>query len=319
MGLVVADLFNLTVRDSVTGATERFVNLTVKESPRRADRVLRNESALVRVASTVVLPAATVPVAHKDPVPPKTIWDDDTASTGVAAADRAVDSAALDLAAYTGDANLKTGMNALRKADLFNLLCIPPDTRGGETLAAVWQAALAFCVARRAMLIVDPPLSFTGPNAIIATNAKALTDLGLSGDAARNAALFFPRVIEADRTARASQTRSLLRQRAASWRTDVQRGVWKAPLVSTLRSVAQGLSVSLTNDENGLLNRSASTACARFDHRQRRMGRARCAPLMADEYKYIRCAASRCSSKERTAARWWCSSRTTSRFGRRSA
>jgi len=26
-------------------------------------------------------------------------------------------------------------------------------------------------------LIVDPPLSFTGPNAIIATNAKALTDL----------------------------------------------------------------------------------------------------------------------------------------------
>ncbi len=136
------------------------MNLTVKESPRRADRVLRNESNFVRVAATITLPGTTVPAAHKDPVPPKTIWDDDTASTRVAAADRAVDSAALDLAAYTGDANLKTGMNALRKTDLFNLLCIPPDTRSGDTLAAVWQAALAFCVARRAMLIVDPPISF---------------------------------------------------------------------------------------------------------------------------------------------------------------
>ena len=46
MGLTAADLFNLTVRDMATGTTERIVNLTVKESPRRADRVLAIESVL---------------------------------------------------------------------------------------------------------------------------------------------------------------------------------------------------------------------------------------------------------------------------------
>ena len=42
MGLTAADLFNVTVRDMATGTTERIVNLTVKESARRADRVLRD-------------------------------------------------------------------------------------------------------------------------------------------------------------------------------------------------------------------------------------------------------------------------------------
>jgi uncharacterized protein len=293
MGLAATDLFNLTVRDSLSGATERMVNLTVKESPRRADRVLRNESNFVRVAPTIVLPGAAVPAAHKDPVPPKTIWDDDTASTGVAAADRAVDSAALDLAAYTGDANLKTGMNALRKADLFNLLCIPPDTRAGDTLAAVWQAALAFCVARRALLIVDPPLSFASPNAILATNAKALTDLGLSGDAARNAALFFPRVIEADPN-RQGQSDTFVPCGSVAGvmaRTDVQRGVWKAPAgIDAALSGAQGLSVSLTNDENGLLNPLGINCLRTFPIIGNVVWGSRTlrgADLLADEYKYI--------------------------------
>jgi hypothetical protein len=36
------------------------------------------------------------------------------------------------------------------------------------------------------------------PAFITANNTQALTALGLSGDAARNAALYFPRVIESD-------------------------------------------------------------------------------------------------------------------------
>ena len=44
-----ADRFNLTVRDDASGASERYLNLSVdKDSPRRADKVLEAESKLVR-------------------------------------------------------------------------------------------------------------------------------------------------------------------------------------------------------------------------------------------------------------------------------
>jgi hypothetical protein len=84
-GLVPADLFNLTVR-SGSGALETFLNVTVKEGPRRIDRVLLNESALLRVASTTTLPGTTVPPKHGDPGAGKTIWNDDAASTPVVTA-----------------------------------------------------------------------------------------------------------------------------------------------------------------------------------------------------------------------------------------
>jgi hypothetical protein len=49
LGVAKADLFNLTVRDAGPGgATEKFLNLTAGESARRVDRVLANESQLVR-------------------------------------------------------------------------------------------------------------------------------------------------------------------------------------------------------------------------------------------------------------------------------
>jgi hypothetical protein len=43
-GLAKTDLFNLTLHDTATGVTESIVNLTVKESPRRVDRVLATGS-----------------------------------------------------------------------------------------------------------------------------------------------------------------------------------------------------------------------------------------------------------------------------------
>ena len=49
MGVAKADLFNLTVRDSGPGGTtERFLNVTGTDSPRRVDKVLAAESKLVR-------------------------------------------------------------------------------------------------------------------------------------------------------------------------------------------------------------------------------------------------------------------------------
>ncbi|MDE2371002.1 MAG: phage tail sheath family protein [Burkholderiales bacterium] len=292
-GLAASDLFNLTVRDMVSGATEMFVNLTVKESPRRVDRVLAAGSQLLRVAASMTLPGTTVPTAHAAPAAGKTIWTDDNASSPVASANAAVDSAALVAADYQGSQTDKTGLYALDKTDLFNLLCIPPDVRGADTDKTVYSSALDYCVARRAMLVVDAPVAWTSANAITSNNSAALTTLGLAGQRARNAALFFPRLIEAD-PKRDGQLDAFVPCGAVAGlmaRTDANRGVWKAPAgIDAALSGVQGLSVSLTNDENGQLNPIGVNCLRTFPiigniaWGSRTM---RGADLLADEYKYV--------------------------------
>lgn len=292
-GLAKADLFNLTVRRGSDGALETFVNLTVKESPRRVDRVLLNESALLRVADTTTLPGTTVPPKHADPGAGKTIWNDDAASTPVATAGQASDSEPLDDATYQGSEADKTGIFALQRTDLFNLMCIPPDTREGDTTPAVYSSALDFCVRRRAMLIVDPPAAWDSANDIVGDNNAALTALGLTGERARNAALFFPRMRQAD-PRRDGQLDTFAPCGALAGlmaRTDTNRGVWKAPAgVDAAISGAQGLAVSLTNDENGQLNPQGVNCLRVFPIIGTVAWGARTmrgADLLADEYKYV--------------------------------
>jgi phage tail sheath protein FI len=150
-----------------------------------------------------------------------------------------------------GSQNDKTGLFALEKADLFNLLCIPPYTAGGDAGASVVTAAAAYCETRRAMLLVDPPSAWTTKD-----QAKAGIGAGV-GTTSKNAALFFPRLREAD-PQRDNQLRDFAPCGAVAGviaRTDAQRGVWKAPagLDATLAGV-QGLTVPLTDPENGELN-----------------------------------------------------------------
>src|SRR5262249_50692246 len=47
LGVAVSDLFNLTVRDTGAGITEQYLNLTVKDTARRVDRVLNANSSLL--------------------------------------------------------------------------------------------------------------------------------------------------------------------------------------------------------------------------------------------------------------------------------
>jgi len=69
-----------------------------------------------------------------------------------------------------GDQLTFTGIYALRRVDLFNLLCIPDATRANPGNPAVldsnisandvntiYAAAIALCQERRAMLLIDPP------------------------------------------------------------------------------------------------------------------------------------------------------------------
>lgn len=292
-GLTAADLFNLTVRDTVAGVTEQFLNVTGKESPRRIDRVLQNESSLARIPASLT-PPFTVPTAHGDPAAGKTVWEDDNASSKVADGDKAVDSKALGPKDYEGNKGNKQGLYALDKADLFNLLCIPPDTRSGDIEAAVYQQAMQYCADRRAMLIVDSPAAWTTNKDTAAADAKkGLSGLGLSGDAARNAALYFPRVQEAD-PLRDGQIDSFVPCGIVAGimaRTDNARGVWKAPagLDAAINGI-QGLNVSLNDDENGMLNPLGINCLRVFPVNGRVVWGARTlrgADQLADEYKYV--------------------------------
>jgi phage tail sheath protein FI len=188
----------------------------------------------------------------------------------------------------------KSGIFALDKADLFNLLCIPPATRDADTDSTVYQSAMQYCSARRAMLIVDAPLAWgTKPESAAADVLSGISALNLSGIAARNAALYFPRVIEAD-PLRDGQSDLFVPCGIIAGvmaRTDSQRGVWKAPagLDAALNGI-QGLQVNLTDNENGLVNPIGINCLRSFPVTGRVVWGARTlrgADQLADEYKYV--------------------------------
>jgi phage tail sheath protein FI len=361
LGLGANDaLFNLTVRNTASNTSERFINLTLVDSSRRIDRVLEAESSLVRWKGTFPTSAPAMPaltdaitkrkdLADKQKVladaqsatPPvqatidaaqtavdaaKTAYDtalaklDDAATTAekqlakalaakppvpadITTAQAAVATAtamggkpsdSLTPTVYEGSEDDKTGLFALAKADLFNLLCIPPDLRGGDTDSSVYQAAMAYCASRRAMLIVDSPAAWNANKETAAATARAGLDaLGLSGVEARNAALYFPRVLEAD-PLREGQIDMFVPCGIVAGvmaRTDTQRGVWKAPagLDASLSGI-QGLAVNLNDAENGMLNPLGINCLRSFPINGRVVWGARTlrgADQLADEYKYV--------------------------------
>ena len=297
-GLTKDDLFNFTVRNMPNGPQESFLNVTIMESPRRLDSLLATESALVEVPDVANM---GFPGAHTDPDPGKSVWDDTAdpakaTSTKVVlgGADEAADSVTLtDKADFTGSENGKTGMYALQKVDLFNLLCIPPDTRHGDTPKEVYQEALAFCVKRRAMLIVDAPIGWKDANDITANNNKKLADLGINDKNARNAALYFPRVTAAD-PLRGSQLYTFVACGMVAGviaRTDARHGVWKAPAgIDAALSGIVGLAASLTDAQNGMLNSLGINCLRSFPQTGPVVWGARTlrgTDLLADEYKYV--------------------------------
>jgi len=241
LGVEPDDLFNLTVRDGATGETEVFPNVTFRESGRRLDRILAAGSRLVRVTEPYVPPSAVVP--HEDPTQSSAVSTDGNNDDGILLADVA------------GSESAKTGIFALEKVELFNLLVIPPYTAAGDVDAALWPIAAAFCEKRRAMLLIDPPSSWTSKDA---ATAGVSTDADAANfTTSKNAALYFPRIVRAN-PLHDNMLESFVPSGAVAGvfaRTDASRGVWKAPagLEATLTGVVD-LTVRLTDPENGELN-----------------------------------------------------------------
>jgi Bacteriophage tail sheath protein len=328
LGVAKVDLFNLTVRDTAPGGvTERFLNLTVKESARRIDRVLVAESSLVRWEGTLK-PASPPAIAKgSDPV---TAAEDELAKARKALADKliadpmadvktekkAVEDAqkkvdeekkkiadavsdgqhlkASDFLPADGEKD-KKGIFALEQADLFNLLCIPPyrtsDNIKFDVDTTVLSAATAYSEKRRAMLLIDPPSNWDSKETARA-NFTATSD-DFPGVRSKNAALFFPRLKQPNplREDRIEEFAPCGVVAGIFARTDTQRGVWKAPagLEATLVGVPQ-LEVNLTDAENGELNPLGINCLRAFPITGRVIWGSRTlrgADQLADEWKYI--------------------------------
>jgi len=161
-----------------------------------------------------------------------------------------------------------TGIYALEKVDLFNLLCIPDATRAQPGNPAkiyvdptdptnvlepnpVFADAMTYCQKRRAFLLIDPPPEVN--------DVQSAADWKFSGLTvhAKNGAAFFPRLRLAD-PLNDYQLRTFAPSGVVAGlfaRIDANRGVWKAPAgtEATLTGV-QGLAYKLTDAENGALN-----------------------------------------------------------------
>ncbi len=136
------ELFNLSITDSSTGATETFEKVSVlSDPPRLVTTKLEQHSNLVRIAGT--LPPAR-------PAQVNGVAFNADGADGLSITDAQISGPAL--------AASRQGLWALEKAGLFNLLCIPPFSldAAGDIGAQTRSAAARYCLDRRAIFIADP-------------------------------------------------------------------------------------------------------------------------------------------------------------------
>ncbi len=191
-----------------------------------------------------------------------------------------------------------TGIYALDKVDLFNILCIPEATRAKagdpNTLdptidsESIFSAALTYCVSRRAFLLVDPPPNINNVDKATDWKSNVLSNLGESYGAA-----YFPRIRLAD-PLNDYQLRTFAPCGVIAGlyaRIDSTRGVWKAPagIEATLANV-QGPVYKLSDIENGVLNPLGLNCLRSFPVYGNICWGARTlrgADVLADDWKYV--------------------------------
>ncbi len=296
-------LFNLSVKDmgaanDGSGELEVFRNVSVEAANRRfVTKVLAQESRLIRVSTTVVNPVpvnappplAAVPAGANFFTIPGAFVQAGAAGGGTDGSD----GVAITDADVVGSPAAKTGIFSLDKADLFNILVLPPLTRSGDTTgdiaAGTWSTAQAYCLAKRAMLIIDPPADWND----VADPQTGVRSLDALFTRDRNSAIYFPRVRIAD-----PLKENRLEEFAPGgviagiWaRTDLLRGVFKAPAGQETPMVGvRELTVKLTDGENGQLNPLAVNCLRSFPVIGNVVWGARTlvgADRLADQWKYL--------------------------------
>ena len=221
-----------TLRLTCGAETETFPHVSAAPGPRRVDAVLAS-SNLARVLGEV---PTTRPAAG---------------AYGVVGGGH--DGVAPDHGSFVTPDGSGRGIRALDGADLVNVLVLPPVSPSGRLPDSVWAPALEYAVRRRAFLIVDPPPGLEPAEVVPWVTGPA----GLRGTGASHAAIYYPRLEQAD-PLRAGAVASFAASGSiagAYARTDATRGVWKAPAgTSATLTGTLGPSVVLRDADNGPLN-----------------------------------------------------------------
>ena len=169
----------------------------------------------------------------------------------------------LDVADYTGNALVHTGLYALDRVDLFNLMIIPRDEDiDYSEYQQLFGPATTYCESRRAFLLLDAPTEWTQGERM-AADAIAVNSLR-AGIVKQNSALFYPRVQFSDAGLKKYVGASGMVAGLMA-RTDSSRGVWKAPAgtEADLRGVLD-VELNLTDSENGVLNKLGVNCIRKF-------------------------------------------------------
>ena len=279
-------MFNLKVKDLITGVTEAHRNVSITAThPRFISDVLRQSSTLLRgpAASLPSRPTASVATSAADP------FNDATAvAMTVAAGPDGVAVSATQLYSGAGMQANKLGMYSLEKADLFNLLVIPPYATTTDLGKADWDAAVVYAKGRRAMVMIDAPSAWTSASSVTLLNAVTAV-----ATRSENAALFFPR-LNMSNPVRDNRIETFPPAGAVAGvlaRTDAQRGVWKSPagIDATINGV-MALSVPLTDAENGPINQLGVNCLRSFPNIGSVVWGSRTlkgADALANEWKYL--------------------------------
>jgi phage tail sheath protein FI len=253
-------LFNLSIKDTATGEIEVFRNLPVDPS---IGPIIEAQSQLVRAVNA--FPTA-LPDAHSAIAPGDDPFDP-TVATRYSAFPNSGASAGADGDHNETDVvpttNTGLGVYALARADLFNILVIPPilpssSAAAGRVLSGASKSSAAqFCLDHRAFFLVDPHPDWKLPSDVT-TGGNALTTYiaAIGSDPRRNAAIYFPYLRMADPLTGAPAAFPPAAAIAGVMaRTDAARGVWKAPagLDAGLNGVIE-LTSKLTDGENGIVN-----------------------------------------------------------------
>src|SRR6266550_3317727 len=192
-----------------------------------------------------------------------------------------------DAAGLVGNLEAKSGIYTLENVDIFNLL-VMPDATAGAGLTDVLTDAIAYCVRRRAFMILDLPEN-------VSTFQQASTWISSSASPLRsgNAALYFPRFHAPDPMMNnvVGTFPSAGAVAGLFARTDSKQGVWKAPAGMSANIIgATDVSLTLTAPEIASLNSQGINCLRNFPG----IGTvswgartARGADSFADEYKYV--------------------------------
>ena len=229
-----------------SGAQESFPNVSVTTtSPRYILRVLADQSKLIRVQDGLA-----GSVGGSAPGSNATVTNS-SANAGRDGTDIATD----DVKGADGSG---TGIYALRRADLFNLLCLPPPTIDSDHNTAIWADAAAFCQKERAVLLVDAVRTWDVAGAATAVVAAPFSNIAYKS----YAALYFPRLRMPDPLAENVLTDFAPCGVVAGViaRTDTERGVWKAPagieasVGGVFGTSVNGQKTTLIDADSGTLN-----------------------------------------------------------------